>query len=186
MKHWYVYMATYQDSVVYIGKGKDGRHLHINSGVSNCYEANKVHFEGGIIHCEPYASFWSENNALNFEKEMILEFQPTWNIVFMGRQNARGKNTPNKRFVKKGSSKFMGVCYRDKPSGGKNTGTVAKHWRATVHYKGKCHHVGNYVREVDAAIARDLYILNNGIEGLLLNFPDKNYSEILDEYLVWD
>ena len=184
MKHWYVYIAVYNGEVVYIGKGKESRYEHINSGVSNCYEANRVHFEGGEVECSLYASFVYESDALTFEKDLILEYKPAWNITYTDnptKKSGRG----DKRFLKRGSSEYKGVTYREKPSGGKNAGTVAKHWRAKVHHLGKTLHIGNYAREVDAAIARDLFVINNNIPARL-NFPDKNYSEVLDEHVELD
>jgi hypothetical protein len=42
-----VYIGRIDGVIKYIGSGRKGRHKHLNSGVSNVYEANKAHFSGG-------------------------------------------------------------------------------------------------------------------------------------------
>jgi len=40
-----VYAAISEDGeYLYIGAGKRGRHLHCTSGISNCYDLNRLHF----------------------------------------------------------------------------------------------------------------------------------------------
>ena len=41
-----VYMCKFQDDVLYIGSGKIGRHTHCDSGISNVYGLNRLHFGG--------------------------------------------------------------------------------------------------------------------------------------------
>lgn len=190
---WYVYIAKYEDKVVYIGKGKGERYKHLNSGISSCYDANKVHFDGGLIEVSLECCFNSSEEALAHERLLINQMEPMWNVTFSNTEaaklkrssRARPKNTIRaKSKYPKGTSQFLGLVYRPKGIGGKYT--EKKHWTVKLKYDGKYIHVGNYVREIDAAIARDLYIINNGLEGYTLNFPDKNYSEVLDEYVEWD
>lgn len=189
---WYVYIAKYDDKVVYIGKGKNERYKHLNSGISSCYHANKVHFSGGVIDVSIDSYFDSSEKALAHEKLLIDKMEPTWNVTFSNTESAKLKRSQRarpKNFIRgkstspKGRSQFFGLVYRPKGIGGKYT--EKKHWTVKFKYDGKHIHVGNYVREIDAAIARDLYIINNDLEGFTLNFPDKNYSEVLDEYIEW-
>lgn len=42
-----VYFCYYKDVVVYIGKGRLGRHKHCNSGASHVYKMNELHFKEG-------------------------------------------------------------------------------------------------------------------------------------------
>lgn len=184
---WYVYEGKYNGKVVYIGKGKNTRFTHLNSGVSSCYYANKAHFEGGLVDVSIIEYFQSSEEALLYEKQLIIEIQPEWNIVFSTGQprskgvKAGGSIKGMKRRTDK--SKFMGVSYKTKGSGGKRG--EEKHWRAKVTHNGRSIHIGYYAREIDAAIARDLYIVNNGLDEFPLNFPEKNYCEVLDEYVEW-
>lgn len=183
---WYVYVGKYDDKIVYIGKGKDMRYTHLNSGVSSCYYANKVHFEGGSVDVSIVEYFQSSEEVLLYERQLIIETQPEWNIIFStGKPRYKGKAGGSGKGVKRKTdrSKFMGVSYKTKGSGGKRG--KEKHWRAKIEQNGRSIHIGYYAREIDAAIARDLYIVNNGLDEFPLNFPEKNYSEVLDEYVDW-
>lgn len=185
---WYVYVGKYGDRVVYIGKGRGTRYNHLNSGISSCYAANKTHFDGGVIEVDVVSYFESSQEALEYEKKLIVELEPDWNVVFSKTEQAMLKRkhikSVGRRKKSNSRSNFMGVAYIPEGVGGKRT--EKKHWRARLKYEGRYIHIGNYVREIDAAIARDLYVINNELKGFILNFPDKNYSEILDEYVEWD
>ena len=41
-----VYMCKFQYDVLYIGSGKIGRYTHCDSGISNVYGLNRLHFGG--------------------------------------------------------------------------------------------------------------------------------------------
>ena len=45
-----IYAAYYNDELMYIGRGGINRPDHINSGCSHVYEANKLHFSGGLLN----------------------------------------------------------------------------------------------------------------------------------------
>jgi hypothetical protein len=66
--------------VVYVGEGRKGRHLHVNSGVSHVYTLNKGHFAGvtwdvSVELCE------SKKLASVLENKFIEEFDPICNIL---------------------------------------------------------------------------------------------------------
>lgn len=44
---YYVYGWFYKNQLVYVGMGKGDRYKHGNSGTSNCYELNQIHFTEG-------------------------------------------------------------------------------------------------------------------------------------------
>lgn len=182
MTEWYVYVGKYVDEIVYVGKGKNDRFMHLNSGTSHVYHANKFHFEGGIVDVEIIRYFSVESEALLYESFMITELKPAWNYNFKGvnfreLSAQRGKiRADNKINIRK--SKFLGVSFNRYTR--KKTGDVREFWRVKIRLNGKPVHIGNYATEVDAAIARDIYIIDNKLQGFVLNFPDKNYSEVLD------
>lgn len=73
-----VYIARCQGHVVYIGSGRLGRNAHVNSGVSNCYELNRLHFSGNqcdveVIPCD------SKESCDVLEKELVLKYLPRGN-----------------------------------------------------------------------------------------------------------
>lgn len=47
--NYLVYAGYYQGDCVYVGEGVEGRELHLNSGVSHIYEANRLHFKGESV-----------------------------------------------------------------------------------------------------------------------------------------
>jgi len=73
-----VYIGRIGNDVVYIGEGQLGRHKHLNSGRSNCYEANLHHFKGGHIDVE-VMEYHSKEYAQQIEKAFIHGFKPKWN-----------------------------------------------------------------------------------------------------------
>jgi hypothetical protein len=74
-----VYVAKFRGKVMYIGEGKPYRYLHLTSGTSHCYLANKHHFEGNPLSIEVVADFLTKEDARKREAELILELQPEWN-----------------------------------------------------------------------------------------------------------
>lgn len=73
-----VYIGHYEGEVVYVGEGVQGRHKHLNSGVSNVYEANRIHFLGGWIDTE-VIPVESKEEARTLELTLINEYHPRWN-----------------------------------------------------------------------------------------------------------
>ena len=80
MSNYEVYIAKVYEVVVYVGEGKEGRHKHITSGVSHCYEANKAHFRGDVLSVEVLTQETKES-AKSIELELIQELKPLWNKV---------------------------------------------------------------------------------------------------------
>ena len=74
-----VYIArNKKDEVVYVGSGKTGRNVHVNSGVSNCYELNRLHFNGEdcdveIIPCE------NKESSEMLERSLVMDHLPRGN-----------------------------------------------------------------------------------------------------------
>lgn len=74
-----VYIAKLENSVVYIGKGKIGRHRHLKSGKSSCVEANKEFFSDNKLRVEVHSTYSKDREALLVEKQLIQELKPLWN-----------------------------------------------------------------------------------------------------------
>lgn len=66
---------------------------------------------------------------------------------------------------RKTSSQYIGVAYLKD----------CNKWRASIKFKGKVHTIGQFEAEYDAAIAREKYIIENGMTGswVRLNFEGK-------------
>lgn len=175
---WYVYVGRHNDEIVYVGKGTGNRMEHLNSGKSNCYHANKLHFSGEFINVEVVQYFDTEHEALIHEKKLIEIEQPIGNTIYARQSVDRPAITRRQTKKRKNAkSKYLGVQCR---TSGKRP------FVAIIKIDGKSIDISRHSREIDAAIARDLYIINNNIANKTLNFPDKNYSEILDDHIKWD
>lgn len=57
----------------------------------------------------------------------------------------RQQNTHNQKPRKKGTSKYKGVDWNKRQ----------KKWRARIYYRGKCHYLGYFNNEIDAALTYD-------------------------------
>jgi hypothetical protein len=77
----YVYVAKAGEVVVHVGKSFGRRYLHCLSGRSTNYELNRLHFAGEKVSVEIYRDGLNHEGALKPEREMILELQPTGNVV---------------------------------------------------------------------------------------------------------
>lgn len=77
---YYVYIGYVNHQVMYIGKGKDSRFHHLNSGISTCYQANKAHFMGINITTKIACYLDTEEEAFELESLLIDVIQPPWNI----------------------------------------------------------------------------------------------------------
>lgn len=171
---FYVYLASIDGDVKYVGKGKDTRFQHVNSGISSCYMANKAHFEGKFIDVDFYKFFELEEDALLFEKEVITAIQPPWNIIFNDQNAAKRrllskeKKVPQKQ--DRATSQYLGVSKLLKPYGGKRS--PEKYYRAWCRVgKDTKKHIGCYITEIEAALARDEFIRQHNITNQPLNFP---------------
>lgn len=74
-----VYIARLDGDVLYVGEGVKGRHQHVNSGVSNVYELNRLHFQGKVIDVEVIECN-SKKEADNIETRLILNLKPLYNV----------------------------------------------------------------------------------------------------------
>jgi hypothetical protein len=78
---FYVYAVRYKENIVYIGKGVGNRIEHVNSGISHCYQLNKLHFLGETVETELLSENLTEKQALAIE-EMLINIQyPEYNIT---------------------------------------------------------------------------------------------------------
>lgn len=84
-REYEVYVGRWGKEVVYVGSGRAGRHKHLNSGVSHIYEANKIHFEGGVFDVELVGEGLSKREALDLETQLIKKYDPRWNLNHRGR-----------------------------------------------------------------------------------------------------
>lgn len=84
-----VYIGRLGGEVVYVGEGVEDRYLHLNSGVSHVYEANRAHFEDKTIDVEIYRESLTKEYAMGVEKELIVELQPLWNRTHTDKSKLR-------------------------------------------------------------------------------------------------
>lgn len=82
------------------------------------------------------------------------------------------QNSQNKSISKNKSSKYRGVFYIKSN----------KKYRASFTYNKKYIHIGEFITEIEAAMAFDKYIVNEKLIGIELNFPDKKNDYIDNEY----
>jgi hypothetical protein len=144
---YYVYVGWLGDKIMYIGKGKNDRDLHLNSGCSHVYEANRLHFLGGRLDVERIAENLEELDAFELETHLVHEAKPAWNKQAVG--NSHKKSTA--------TSEYLGVSfYKNK---------AVKPWRAWYKTSNKKHHIGYFNTELEAVLARDNYLKDNGIIG---------------------
>lgn len=147
---YYVYTGNVNGEVLYVGKGYGSRYLHLNSGCSNVYEANKLHFSGTTIEVSKVFKCKTSSEALEFESHLISELSPSWNKVHTGGNTYKRNQS---------TSKFLGVSYCSKNKTNK--------WRAWYRIDNVKKHIGYFKTENEAVIARDLYITENSISGRL-------------------
>lgn len=79
-----VYVARYNGKVMYVGEGRPERYKHITSGVSQCYEANKHHFEGKPLKVDIVERGLTKEQGRKRERELIDELMPEWNKPAFG------------------------------------------------------------------------------------------------------
>lgn len=78
---YYVYLAIHKEEIVYVGKGKGNRYLHVTNGSSHNYYLNKLHFEGECVKVVIYKEYNSNEEAVLDEKRLILEYYPAYNTA---------------------------------------------------------------------------------------------------------
>lgn len=74
-----VYIVRHEGVPMYVGEGKEGRYLHVNSGTSNVYEANRMHFQGIELDVE-VITVQDKEASVELERELIKELRPAWNV----------------------------------------------------------------------------------------------------------
>lgn len=84
-----VYIGRVDGEIVYVGEGKFGRELHLNSGTSHLYEANKAHFKGKVIDIEIAAKDVTKLEAVSLEKGLITKYNPKWNTALTYKSELR-------------------------------------------------------------------------------------------------
>ena len=151
-KH-YIYQATKDGEVVYIGKGVGNRVNHLKSGRSHVYHANECYFLGVPFNVEIVEYFDSRLGALSKEAELIFQIKPIWNI--------------DRRNVSVERVGYNGVHY--------DTGNK-KAWRCRFKCNGIQISNGNYETEIEAAIAYDEYVKEHNLNKPL-NFPKEEWSD---------
>lgn len=146
----YVYAGEYEGQLVYIGKGKGTRFEHLNSGRSSCYEANRLHFSGGTLNVYKVADNLTDEDACELEQLLICEAQPAWNVAGVKpiprRPHIRDSKAPD------ATSKYYGVSFK------------AGRWLARCKMNGKSVHISSHGTEIEAAQARDKFVLDKGLQ----------------------
>lgn len=135
MEH-YVYVGTLNDEIVYVGKGSGDRYLHLNSGTSSSYLANKAHFEGSYISVKIIERFETSEEALAHESALIEMYAPKWNYQIKGQTRRKPRSYKGVQFMKN---------------------KAVNPWRAYIHVDGVKKHIGYYPTEREAEEARTTY-----------------------------
>jgi hypothetical protein len=76
---FYVYVATANGIVYYVGKGRTSRYKHCNSGKSSNSELNRLHFAGVKFDVLLAESGLEEVAAFLLETELIEKLKPLFN-----------------------------------------------------------------------------------------------------------
>ena len=66
-------------NILYVGSGKNGRHLHCTSGKSHVLELNKMYFMGEEIVVEVVNTCKTKSESLRKEQTLIQELNPKFN-----------------------------------------------------------------------------------------------------------
>lgn len=82
LEGFYVYKGSINGVVMYVGMGSLDRMLHLNSGTSHVYEANKAHFNGVTVDVYKVKDGLTRTEALTFERQLIEDEQPQWNLTY--------------------------------------------------------------------------------------------------------
>lgn len=84
-----VYVCKLNGEIVYVGKGKLGRHKHCNSGTSHVFELNKIYFTEGsdVLEVSVVKYFKTDGEAREYEKLLISKYNPKFNKALTGNCN---------------------------------------------------------------------------------------------------
>ena len=118
MNNKLVYMVEYNDDVLYVGCGDEGRPYHTTSGVSHVYELNKLHFLGITPKINILEEGLTKEQALVYEQYHIERLKPLYNkshcVLSKDVNNIKSSSTVLpfiKAYINK--SKDSGVLYID-------------------------------------------------------------------------
>ena len=75
-----VYVVSTEDTVLYVGQGKLGRHQHCDSGLSHVYGLNRLHFGKVPLKVEVVETFKTKAESEKREFELIKKFNPKFNL----------------------------------------------------------------------------------------------------------
>lgn len=75
----YVYVASFNDEVLYVGKGTGGRYAHTINGCSHVLELNRLFFAGESVSVSLYKDDLSSEEAIILEKQVIQMLSPKYN-----------------------------------------------------------------------------------------------------------
>jgi len=90
MHEYIIYYATYNNNIIYIGSGLQNRYKHCISGTSHIYDLNRLHFlEPDSVQVHILKGFTSQEEALEEEKKLILEFKPVYNSQYLNESTER-------------------------------------------------------------------------------------------------
>lgn len=79
-----IYYTLYNNTIIYIGSGLAGRQKHVISGTSHVYDLNRLHFlEPNSVEVHILKGFTSQEETLEEEKKLILEFKPRYNSQYL-------------------------------------------------------------------------------------------------------
>lgn len=76
-----VYAAKYDNEIVYIGSGVNGRERHCISGCSHVYALNKLHFAKEQVEVVVLGRFNTKEESLTVETSLIIEHKPRFNTL---------------------------------------------------------------------------------------------------------
>lgn len=80
--NYYVYTATVDGVLRYVGKGTKDRYKHCTSGISSCPELNRDFFEGRDIVVKKIKTGLTNSEAETYEQQLISEnFEQLYNKV---------------------------------------------------------------------------------------------------------
>ena len=77
---YYVYIASIDGEIFYIGSGKGDRYSHVNSGISHNYKINLHHFTAEQkLSIAIYREGMSKDESRELETNLILQLNPKYN-----------------------------------------------------------------------------------------------------------
>lgn len=135
---------------------------------SRCYDPNAKYFSEyggrGIKVCPQWKDDFEAFHAwaiTGYKTGLTLDRAN--NMADYSPKNCRWVNRTtqqrNRRAQKGSSSQYVGVAFIQR----------SKKWGASIKHGGKSHNLGSYPTELEAAIARDRYIINNNLTGFTMN-----------------